>query len=250
MRIATIVLPGLLLIACGKLPENRQPVFEMKTFTLESEAGCVSDSVACARFLVEYPVFANVDTLAQASLQRNIDFWISGGVDGETKPMAETASDFMRDFSQFKRDMPDYGMGWTFNARISVLIASDTLISLQVDVDSFTGGAHGSYTTNFINIEPQTGTAYLLDALLKPGYQEVLNKLGEQDFRRQRDLDSAASLEEAGFSFPSDEFQLNDNYGFRKEGIVFFFNSYEIAAYVEGPTEVLIPYEELRDWLR
>jgi hypothetical protein len=42
---------------------------------------------------------------------------------------------------------------------------------------------------------------------------------------------------------------MNDNYGFTTQGIVFVFNSYEIASYAEGPTEILIPYEKIRDWL-
>jgi hypothetical protein len=238
------------LIGCSTLKEEVLPTYDMKSFLLESQPGCESDTVACAKFLVEYPHFTNLDTLANASIKKNIEFWLAGGAEGEPKPMEVMGSDFMRDYGQFQRDMPDYGLGWNFTARVQVLVASDSLISLQVDVESFTGGAHGSYTTNYINVDPKTGTPYLLDSFLKPGYEEVLNELGERDFRRQRDLEGSVSLEEAGFNFPANQFRLNDNYGFRKEGIVFFFNSYEIAAYVEGPTEILIPYEELREWYK
>lgn len=249
-RLVSIGILSLALTGCSTLREERVPAYSMETFLLESEDGCESDTIPCARFQVVYPRFTNLDTLASAAIQRNIEYWLGGGAEGEARSMSILGSDFMRDFSQFKRDMTEYGLGWNFEANISVLIASDSLISLQVDTESFTGGAHGSYATNFINIEPQTGTAYLLDAFLKPGYEETLNQIGERDFRRQRDLDGSASLEDAGFSFPSNQFRLNDNYGFRKEGVVFFFNSYEIAAYVEGPTEILIPYEELRDWYK
>jgi hypothetical protein len=58
-----------------------------------------------------------------------------------------------------------------------------------------------------------------------------------------------ASLLEHGFEFPRNKFKLNDNYGFTRDGIVFVFNSYEIASYAEGPTEIIIPYKKIRDWL-
>jgi hypothetical protein len=76
----------------------------------------------------------------------------------------------------------------------------------------------------------------------------VLTQLAFEDFQRQRGdaADSAGvSSEELG-----PPFTLNDNYGFRKEGIVFFYNVYEIGSYAEGPTEILIPYERLEGWLK
>ncbi len=237
-------------VACSKLPEEKVPAFVMETFALESNPGCVSDTVACATFKVDYPKFTHLDSAVQQSLMGRITYWLSGGLDEEPKTLAVLGNDFIRDFDQFLADMPGYGLGWTYKASVQVLVASDTLISLQVNVESFTGGAHGSYATNFVNIDPKTGTAYLLDAFLRPGYQPVLKELGERDFRLQRELDEATSLEDAGFHFPENQFSLNDNYGFRKEGIVFFFNSYEIAAYSEGPTEILIPYEALGGWYR
>jgi hypothetical protein len=38
---------------------------------------------------------------------------------------------------------------------------------------------------------------------------------------------------------------LNDNFAVAKRGIIFYFNSYEIAPYAMGPTELLIPYAKL-----
>lgn len=249
MRIAVVAI-AIFCVACQPLREENANAFETRTFRLESEPGCASDTVACASFQVSYPHFTSIDSTVQAAITGRIEYWLSGGADGEVKTISVLGNDFIRDFSQFVTDMPDYGMGWNYSARVSVLVATDSLISLQVDVESFTGGAHGSYTTNYVNVDPVTGAPYLLDSFLRPGYQEVLNRLGERDFRLQRALEENLSLEEAGFNFPENQFQLNDNYGFRKEGIVFFFNSYEIAAYSEGPTEILIPYEELRGWYR
>lgn len=250
MRIISLSCLALFFVGCQQPKDENKATFEMQSFALESQPGCVSDTVACATFKVEYPHFIEMDTTVEQAIMERMEFWLSGGIDGEAKSISVLGNDFIRDFSQFVTDMPDYGMGWNYNARVSVLLATDSLISLQIDIESFTGGAHGSYTTNYVNVDPVTGTPYLLDSFLRPGYQEVLNQLGERDFRLQRELEERSSLEDAGFNFPENQFQLNDNYGFRKEGIVFFFNSYEIAAYAEGPTEILVPYEELRGWYK
>jgi hypothetical protein len=85
---------------------------------------------------------------------------------------------------------------------------------------------------------------------LKEGYEEKLTQLGEKAFRKERALTDTASLQKNYFEFPANKFTLNQNYGFTKEGIVFYYNSYEIAAYAAGPTEVIIPYEEIKGWLR
>ena len=66
----------------------------------------------------------------------------------------------------------------------------------------------------------------------------------------QHELPDTASLNENYYEFPDDKFQLNQNYGFRKDGIVFYYNNYEIAPYAAGPTEVVIPYESVRTWIK
>lgn len=236
----------ILLAACGQLKENPQVNFVMREFARESSPGCETDSIVCARFRLSYPVFSGVDSAVQKSLEERIAFWLGGGSGADPRAIPQLADDFIRDFQQFLSESPDYGLGWYFDGVVEPLITSDTLISLQVNSESFTGGAHGSYSTNFVNVDPATGTAYLLDALLKAGYEDELNKLAAEDLSSQRiDTDSTGTSDQ----FPAN-FKLNDNYGFRKEGIVFFFNTYEIGSYAEGPTEILIPYEKLRDWMR
>jgi hypothetical protein len=37
---------------------------------------------------------------------------------------------------------------------------------------------------------------------------------------------------------------------FTPEGVHFFYNPYEIAAYARGPIELTIPYEELKGIIR
>lgn len=247
MRLIFCAVVVLLVTACGNLKESSDITFEMTSFKLETAPGCKPDSSGCAVFDVNYPRFTGLDSAGIKSIQERVDFWLGGGTPEGTRPMQELGSSFVTEYNQFLKDMPDYGLGWYFKANVDVLIASDSLISLQVDTEEFTGAAHASFATNFVNIDPRTGTAYMLGALLRNGYESELNKLGEDDLRQQMAVDESDST---SVNFGDEGFKLNDNYGFRPEGIVFYFNTYELGSYAEGPTEILIPYELLRDWIK
>jgi hypothetical protein len=231
--------------ACGKLKEEPLVVdFVMKDFKKQTAGGCNGDSI-CVSFEVQYPEFVGLDTAVRASITERVNYILNGSQE-EPKSLEEMGNDFIKDFESFIKEMPGYDLGWYFRGQVKVLISSDTLISLQVDTESFTGGVHPSYTTNFVNVEPKTGTAFLLDAMLRPGYKDELNRLGEEDLRGQLELADTDSL--AMPELADGKFQLNDNYGFRKEGIVFYFNDYEVGSFAEGPIEILIPYETIQEW--
>lgn len=241
------IVASALVVSCGKLKERPVVDFALKDFKVETKPGCnQGDSIPCAIFKVQYPVFLSLDSNVRGSISDRVNYILNGS-EGDTRSLEQMGNDFVGDFEQFMKDMPDFGLGWYFNGYVEVMVASDTLISLRVDRESFTGGAHASYTTNFVNIDPKTGTAYLLDAMLRAGYEDELNRLAVEDLQEQLGLNQNDSIDGPGFD---PNFKLNENYGFRKEGIVFYFNDYEVPSFAEGPTEVLIPYEKLQDWIR
>lgn len=243
MRKVLILIAGIA-AGCGSLTERPDMTFEMKNFLVESRPGCDSDTTACAKFEINYPVLMGIDTLVQAAINQRIVTILAGAPASSGQTIENLGRDFVSDFNSFEEENPEFGLGWYFDGNVSVLIASDTLISLQVDSETFTGGAHGSFTTRFVNVDPVSGTDYLLGALLRPGYEEELARLAEEDFLRQM---PQADSTQTGLTSP---FKLNDNYGFRKEGVVFYFNDYELGSYAEGPTEILIPYERLTAWMK
>jgi hypothetical protein len=244
MRNVVVFVVAGLAAGCGSLTEQPDMTFEMKTVLAESQPGCDSDTTACAKFEVNYPVLLGVDTMVQAAINERIVDILAAAPASPGQTIEGLGKDFIADFDAFQRENPEFGLGWYFDGNVSVLIASDTLISLQVDAESFTGGAHGSFTTRFVNVDPVTGTDYLLGALLRPGYEADIARLAEEDFVRQR---MPADTAQTGLESP---FKLNDNYGFRKEGVVFYFNDYELGSYAEGATEILIPYERLAAWMK
>jgi hypothetical protein len=235
--------------ACHKKDEKKTEglSYEIKTFRLESKEGCKSDTLKCASYEVEYPVFNALSEAVNDSLNRQIMQSIdTGNPEVETHTFETAGKLFIADFEKAQNEFPENTMGWYFKGVVKSTLVTDTLLSLKSSAEFFTGGAHGGYGTYFINLRPATGQTVKLGDIFKPGYEATLNAIGEKQFRESLNLADTISLAEEGFEFPNDKFILNDNYGLTKDGIVFVFNIYEIAPYVLGAQEILIPYEKIK----
>jgi hypothetical protein len=226
--------------------------YEMKLVSRESAEGCLGiNTTPCARFQIEFPYFENLTQEVQEKFVDKVTAAIAyDNPETEGFSMEQMADQFIHDFIRFRDESTDSVLSWNFTTQFEVLLVSDTLISLAARSEYFTGGAHGGYGVYFVNISPATGDAVTLASFLKPGFENILNQEGEKAFRQVREIPNGESLDMHGFEFMEDSFEVNSNYGFREEGIVFVFNSYEIAAYALGPTEFLVPWESLGEWRR
>jgi hypothetical protein len=246
---------SLLFASCGKKEaqqEKRQAIaFELKSFKLYSD-NCGSDSSQCASYEVSYPVFAGIDSAVSEKISHRIDSVLSIGFsEGLVQPFEQNGRLFIDQYQEFAgKGLEASGPAWYYSANVNAEQVTDSLITLSIYTEDYSGGAHPNSSTSFLNIHAQTGASVQLDDVLKAGYINTLTQIGERVFREQRELADTASFKSNALDFPDDKFQLNKNYGFTKEGILFYYNSYEVGAYAAGPTEVLIPYTEIKDWLK
>lgn len=257
LRKPVTILVTLLLFSCGsekKIEQERVGglSFDMKEFRLESSGGCQSDTVSCASYQINYPVFSGLSKQVMDSVERRLwEAAETGDPELYHVPFEVAGKSFIEGFERFRIDFPEgRHMGWYFSATVDPVIVSDTLISMITSEEYYTGGAHGGHGTYFINLDPVTGRTIRLKDEFAEGYEEPLRAAGEEVFRNILGLDASASLADAGFEFPEDKFVLNSNYGFTPDGIMFVFNVYEIAPYVMGEQEVLIPYSKIQQWLK
>ena len=227
-----------------------EPIISFSTETFKQTSLNCNDTTGCASYEVVYPRFSHLDSATATILQQKIEAIVSlGNPEASGQTMQQVADSFTKGFESFQVEMPE-SASWYYHANVDVEILLDTLITLMVTEDYFTGGAHGGNGTYFINFLPRTKNELTLEQFLKPGFKRALTIAGEKQFRKVHEISDASGLSENGFEFPDDEFQLNSNYGFTLEGIMFVYNAYEIAPYVLGPTRILIPYQEIKEWLR
>lgn len=121
---------------------------------------------------------------------------------------------------------------------------TDEVISLPVNYYQYTGGAHGLTTKVSYNYDLKSGKEIKLKDLFKEGfdYKSIIDKKVREDIAKEKDI-----YFENGALFKG----VNENqaYYLNKDGVIVYFQQYEIAPYSSGIREFKIPYGELSEGL-
>lgn len=123
------------------------------------------------------------------------------------------------------------------------------LLTFSIYHEEYTGGAHGFYGTDFLNIDLRTLKTITLDDLLQDGYEEELTALIEQQLMQDNNVGSLEELYDMGYGTTGNIAPI-DNFYLTPSGITFHYNIYEIAPYVIGPTEVTVGFDKIEALLR
>jgi len=220
---------------------------------VQPDAGSHENADLCARVKFFWPEIRS-DTNPDLALKLNqyIQHALQNSFEDELSAPATAqgleayANGFIEDY---KQDGSAFS-SWELERKMEIIFTTERLISFALSEYGYTGGAHPFSGVNYSVVSLQTGAPVLLADLLNPGFEVPLNVAGEKVFRHVRDISDSESLEEQGFSFENNVFALNDNFAVLKEGLRFNFNSYEVAPYAMGPTEFLIPYEDIQALIR
>jgi hypothetical protein len=130
-----------------------------------------------------------------------------------------------------------------------VIYNHNDLLSYAVSNERYTGGAHGSHSYRNHIIDLKTGIAMEEADFFVEGYQDALAEILVKKIAEKNKAEKTEDLLNMGY-FSLDEIYPNGNFSIGDEGITYYFNEYEIAAFVVGITDVFIPYGELRHLLR
>ncbi|RZK42565.1 MAG: DUF3298 domain-containing protein [Pedobacter sp.] len=190
---------------------------------------------------IVFPVFKN-DSLNQYIKRQVFNFF------AQEEPVTSyqaIADSFIRGYDSFVNDNPDRPQAWYLAINIDVLKQYKDYISLRYAHSDYAGGAHGNTSVSFLNYNPRTNTIITLDSLIQKGKMQELTKLAETIFRKDEKLSANESLEGKYF-FGNGKFALAQSFHVNDKGLVFLYNPYEIKAYVEGYTELVIPYSALK----
>jgi hypothetical protein len=138
---------------------------------------------------------------------------------------------------------------YTLDGNAKILRQDSSLVTLQVYAYSFTGGAHPSSHTYFINWNTKTNKEITLTDIFKDNGQDSLKTIAQGIFRKNEKLSATATLKNDYF-FKDGKFALNNNYVITPTGIRFLYNEYEIKPYAAGTTDLFIPYSQIKTLLR
>jgi hypothetical protein len=152
---------------------------------------------------------------------------------------------FRKNYNDFKEDFPDAPGCWEVSLEGDTVMVSPKMMAYQLEHYSFTGGAHPNSFLSFHVFDRKTGEEKDMKTFVSDSL--ALLKIVETAFRKLENLTADADLEQAGYFLADHKFFLPANYIFTRQGVLFYYNPYEIAAYARGPIEFTIPYQELKD---
>ncbi len=247
------------LSACRSAPPAGPPVLIRQQFTLTGASRC--DTTVNKGVDVSVGYFQLQDNTEGAqkindSLRMLAVGSITGWLDSATvaaNPDARTdlskaAALFAADYRAVTSDVGGLGSCWELKTETDTTYASASVLTARMETYAYTGGAHPNSNASFYMFDRQTGRPLSLTDVVSD--TTALLNVVEQAFRRQQELLPRANLEERGYFLRDGRFFLPDNVGMSREGMVFYYNPYEIAAYALGPIEVIVPYTELGGILR
>ncbi|MBL7137606.1 MAG: DUF3298 domain-containing protein [Bacteroidales bacterium] len=145
--------------------------------------------------------------------------------------------------------MPEAGsLNWTLLKFMHVLYNDNNLLTYYLLNYGYTGGAHGLETQDFTVFNTKSGKVLSLNDLFLPGFETKLTTLLTRKLKEMTKLHASEKLSDNGFFV--DDVAPNSNFYLTASGIGFFYNHYEIAPYANGPTDILLPFDELKELLR
>ena len=254
--ILSIVLPLILLsffTSCGDV-KSKQSLNDKLTYEIvkyhKVSPGC--DSIKnenCAEIKIEFPQITFPENKAVGEkINNTISSLFAQDILGsiETQNFDSLMNRFIKDYESFKKEFPDAPQSWSIERSGEVKLNKGNIFSIDYTEYAYTGGAHPNTFVSFKNFNLSNGDEINLDELISPEKQAELTKISEKEFRKLKKLKPDDDLGKAGYWFENNNFELNDNFLITDTSLIFYYNNYEITAYAFGPTELTIPYSEIK----
>jgi hypothetical protein len=219
------------------------------------EKPCPQDS--CAEVKLQYLVAKGEPAALRDSLNRYIQRYLLGlqlmnNPDASLAPREDAArfvaEQFVQQQADFRREFPEAasGMGWYLTVSSKPLHQTESLVSLQIKNEGYRGGAHGFAMTTLQTFD-STGHALKITELVTDTV--ALRKLVELEFRKVRQL-PATSFRRQGFYTQRGRLPFPKNAALTLDGLLLYYNAYEVNAYAFGPTQLLLPYAQVQTLLK
>lgn len=252
------------IVSCGNRSNREQgdeshaAVKFVNVETYEQESGCDTSVNECTTIYFSYPrIVGSGNKALNDTLTNQVERWLTGTTDSSERVVSpeEFSKSFIADYEQFRKDFPDSRAKWHIRREIELLANNDDFVTLQLSEDSYLGGAHGMNIHLFANFDLTGGRRIFLEELVAEGKMDTLESIAERLFRKENNIPEEQPLKEAGYFYMSEDesgspFHLTENFAITREGLLFYYNPYDIAPYSMGATVLKVPFDEIEGTLR
>ncbi len=187
-------------------------------------------------------IASKINSEIEQTISKNIAFFED---DTEQLSLEASIKDFENRYINFKKEFQDSSIKWDVNVSGEVVYNSENVITIAIDSYTFTGGAHGNSVITLLNFNPKTGALYSFDDIFNNPTKVA--ELAETYLEKELNISKNQNTDDYFFD---EFFKMPENIGFSDEGIIFLYNTYEIAAYAQGVTEFTIPYSDISEFLK
>lgn len=131
-----------------------------------------------------------------------------------------------------------------FELHQDVKYNKNDFISILSDTYIYLGGAHGNTVWSAKNIDTVMGCEIVLDDLFSDGdYKETLNRLISEEI--EENADDYSDL----WEIPVIKDSNQTDFFINNEGLVIFYQPYDLSYYARGMVEFTLEWEDLRGYL-
>ncbi|HED4400550.1 TPA: DUF3298 domain-containing protein [Pasteurella multocida] len=256
MRYAILLIPIFLLISCfDKLPflkANNASQASHDTIAIQSGFYILAQRFQCVN--VKLDVGSTEEHCANLSLisqKTNVD-WLNTFLDNltlsiliETKSSEQGIEQLVQKWFNDVLPELELNQSWDYSREIHFIGQREQLATFSVITSYYTGGAHGMYDTQFLNIDLTNKQIYTLDDILVSSdkrYQLI-------ELLREANLARLKTLGISDFSM-HDELELTDNFVFTINGLTFRYPVYTLGSYTDGEIDLVLPYRQLKDIIK
>lgn len=201
-------------------------------------------------FAYKLPYFYNLDRVLQKSIYADLGLKL----DKKDSLKASDIYDLIDDkFEEFEKgyleaksdmyDLPGYSTDFTYQFKELYHFLNLTTINF-----SFFGGAHPNTSVGHFVYNLKTNKKVELSDIIKD--MKSFTELAEQEFRKLYKIEVGYPLSSVGFMFENDKFSMAKQFYIENDGIVLFWDTYEIAAYAYGPITLKVKYKDFNNNLK
>jgi hypothetical protein len=260
--VATLFIGSLCLLAACRKEHDKAPALDRQQYTFTGEAQCDTITNEGVGVSVSYFLLNDTDagtkrindSLQQLATSTVVDWLDSTTIannPGVRTDLNQAAGLFAADYRAVMQEMRRLSGCWELETKGDTVYSSPKTLTARFETYAYTGGAHPNSNQIFYNFDRDSGRLLNLNELVTD--TTALMGIVEKEFRKQQKIAAQTNLEEEGYFLRDGKFFLPTSVGLTRQGLSFYYNPYEIAAYAVGPIEVVVPYEKLngvlnKDW--
>lgn len=210
--VALLILIGIAYALMAYTPSRDVPI-DTSSQVIEPKREVSSGETDTYKYEVQYPVFgiAAVDTKIQSIVDSAVNA-----------------------FKEYPANPPDSAVPQNeMTGSYDSIYVGPEIVSVQLSISEYTGGAHGNTVKIGVNVNTKTGREITLDDAL------VLIGMSLQEVAAASSLELKTKLSDAFFAEGAQA--KAENYGtflIDDDSVTFVFNAYQVGPYAAGPQKV------------